>query len=49
MQDIRRIDVTWQGKDAAQFDAAAKAAKAQKQELPEYVKEAIKKANEGKK
>jgi len=44
MQDLRRIDVVWQGEEIAQYDSLAKAAASHGDPLPEFVKAALHRA-----
>ncbi|MGR3295468.1 MAG: HNH endonuclease [Candidatus Bathyanammoxibius sp.] len=41
MQELRRLDITWAGEDAAIYDALKQRAETLKVDLPDYVKEAL--------
>jgi hypothetical protein len=46
MEDVRRLDVLWQGKEVQDFDAMRNVASKAGIELPIYVKRALKERNE---
>lgn len=48
MQQIRRVDLIWQGKDMEQYESLRNEAKKSGQTIPKFVKEIIKKAIERK-
>ena len=45
MEDARRLDILWQGKEVMDFDEMRKVASKEEIELPVYVKRALKARN----
>ena len=47
MQELRRLDLVWQGKQVSEYEDIAKMAFSQGTSLPEFIKAALRKIIEG--